>query len=888
MKKYPNPVIKGLLTALMFMMLIVTAFGFIVTAAALSGEVYTTDKAQLRTDITENLADWMQRHLPAVPSSTLIRLLVFALDVVYALRYAAPVITVAGFLLTVLLFCLLMRAAGHRNGAQEITYGKFDRLPFEIAAFLMIGIPVGIHLTLYAFTRGTLFDSWYFNTDQVEIPMFILLLSPFVYALCHTFAVRLKARMFWKTTLVYRIFWKLPARLIRSVKNAGKTDENGNVVPQWYDKVPLEIAAAVLLVLPFPLMVFLHDVLFRDIRNNYHFYQIQVNQRSASVPLGYYLYELLSAVSWLIVPLMLVGYLYLVYLLAYTVSVRLKCGTLWTNTLTYRFWKWLKKMFRHLNHAGRRNEAGELIPTWFDKIPLEIVLLAAFLLGLLMIYICDMLLDFIYSDLFAFVYLILCGAAMLYGLAYVVSVRIQLGTLWTNILVYRFWKWLKKMFRHLNHAGHRNEAGELVPQWYDRIPLEIVLLAVFLLGLLTLYVTDYLENYFWNDFISPLILLIYGAAILYGLVYLISVRLQLGTLWTNTLVYRISRKCSGLYPRICRSLPLMWRTVLAVVLYCIFTFLIFAFFVDPWEIVPALLIWFSLTWAAGALLIYSSWATHTVTQVIRDMADGNIHKKTDPSKLFFVFRKQAEGLNSLGDGLQAAVEAQMKSERLKTELITNVSHDIKTPLTSIINYSDLLLAELGREIQPDGKAAEYANTIYRHSLRLKKLTEDLVEASKASSGAITVNFERIELNQMLRQAVGEYAERLTAAGLTPVFRFTEEDVFISADGRLLWRVFDNLLSNIVKYSMDGTRVYITLTQTGDRAIVSFKNISRDTLDIDPSELMERFVRGDASRHSEGSGLGLNIALSLCDRMNGRLELACDGDLFRADVEFPVI
>jgi len=277
------------------------------------------------------------------------------------------------------------------------------------------------------------------------------------------------------------------------------------------------------------------------------------------------------------------------------------------------------------------------------------------------------------------------------------------------------------------------------------------------------------------------------------------------------------------------------------------------------------------------------------------MADGNIHKKTDPSKLFFVFRKQAEGLNSLGDGLQAAVEAQMKSERLKTELITNVSHDIKTPLTSIINYSDLLLAETGREIQPDGKAAEYAETIYRHSLRLKKLTEDLVEASKAASGAITVNFERIELNQMLRQAVGEYAERLTAAGLTPVFRGSgisgtsaEEEIFISADGRLLWRVFDNLLSNIVKYSMEGTRVYITLTKNGDRAVVSFKNISRDTLDIDPAELMERFVRGDASRHSEGSGLGLNIALSLCDRMNGRLELACDGDLFRADVEFPVI
>ncbi len=783
MKKYPNSVIKGLMTALLFLMVIVTIFGFIITATALAGDVYTTEKSQLRAEVTGDIAEWSQRHLPAIPASTLIRLIVFAVDTVYALRYAAPVITAAGFVLTVLLFCLLMRAAGHKNGAQEITCGKFDRLPFEIAALSMIGIPVGIHLMLYAFTQGTLFENWYFNADPIEIPMFILLLSPFVYALCHTFAVRLKSRTFWKTTLVYRIFWKLPKRLIRSVKNAGKTDESGNIVPQWYDRIPLEIVAAVLFILPFLFTVFLHDVVFWDIIVSFRNYRNSLIVRGM-IPVGYYIYELFSDCGWIIVLAVAVT---LLWLFSYTVSVRYKCGTLWTNTLTYRFWKWLKKMFRHLNHAGKRNEAGELVPMWFDRIPLEIVLFAAVLLGLLVLIIGDMLLDFIYSDLFAFLYLLLCGAVMLYGLAYIASVR-----------------------------------------------------------------------------------------------------LQLGTLWTNTIIYRIYKKCSGVLPRICHSLPLTWRTVLAVVLYLFFTFLIFAFSIDPRSILFPLVLWFLLTALLGVLLIYGSWATHTVTQAIRDMADGNIHKKTDPSKLFFIFRKQAEGLNSLGDGLQAAVEAQMKSERLKTELITNVSHDIKTPLTSIINYSDLLLAEMGREIQPDGKAAEYANTIYRHSLRLKKLTEDLVEASKASSGAITVNFERIELNQMLRQAVGEYAERLTAAGLTPVFRFTEEDVFISADGRLLWRVFDNLLSNIVKYSMEGTRVYITLTKNGDQAIVSFKNISRDTLNIDPSELMERFVRGDTSRHSEGSGLGLNIALSLCDRMNGHLELACDGDLFRADVTFMVI
>ncbi|MBR5313501.1 MAG: HAMP domain-containing histidine kinase [Clostridia bacterium] len=780
MKKYPNSVMKGLLTALLFVMVAVTVFGFIVTAAAVSGDVYDTPQEELWETVGEslykNFRNWaMYEQIMSVVSD--------ALNVVYTLRYAAPFLCIGGLLLTVLLFCRLMRAAGHRNGAQEITLSKFDRIPFEIAAVLMIGIPVGIHLMLYTFTQGTLFERWYFGADPLELSVFVLLLSPFVYALCHTLAVRLKARTFWKSTLVYRIFWCLPKRLASSVKNAGRRDEAGNIVLQWYDKIPLEIVAAVLLVLPFPFEVFLHDVVLSDFLvslRNYRNAQLLRGVR----PFGYYIYSFFNNFSWIFV---LTAAVILLWLFAYTVSVRIKCGTLWTNTLTYRLRKLLKTLFRHLNHAGRRNGSGEVIPTWIDKIPLEIVLLAAFLLGVLVLWIADWLIYTIRADFVAFLFLLIGWGTLLYGLAYLISVRIQLSTL-----------------------------------------------------------------------------------------------------WTNTLVYRIYKKCSGVLPRICRSIPLTWRTGLAVVLYMFITFLILAFSVDPRDIAFALILWFPMTLLFGALLIYGSWATHTITQILRDMAGGNIHKKTDPSKFRFIFRKQAEHLNSLGDGLQAAVQAQMKSERLKTELITNVSHDIKTPLTSIINYSDLLLAELGHEIQPDGKAAEYAETIHRHSLRLKKLTEDLVEASKAASGAITVNFERIELNQMLRQAVGEYEERLTAAGLTPVCRFTDEDVFLSADGRLLWRVFDNLLSNIVKYSLEGTRVYITLTKTGDRAAVSFKNISRDTLNVDVSELMERFVRGDASRHSEGSGLGLNIALSLCERMNGRLTLACDGDLFRADAEFPTI
>ncbi|MBO5127481.1 MAG: hypothetical protein J6D10_07915, partial [Clostridia bacterium] len=547
MKKYPNSVMKGFLTALLFVMVIVTVSGFLITAAALSGEVYTMPKEALLTTVSNNLhrsfRQWEIYDL-------VFRLVTAAVEVVYLLRYAAPVLCIGGFILTVLFFCLLMRSAGHRNGAQDITLSKFDRMPFEPAAVLMIGIPVLLHLTVYVLFDNTTLGRWFFLADPMEFSVFALLLSPFVYALCHTFAVRCKSKTLWTNTLIYRYLWQIPGRLIRSVRNAGKRDESGNIVPQWYDRIPLEIVAGVLLILPIPVYVGLHDVLRRT-----------------------FLWTILFDWPVTAVPIFLAAVVTLLWLFAYTVSVRYKCGTLWTNTLIYRFWKLLKFLFRHLNHAGKRNESGELIPMWYDRIPLEIVLLAAFLLGLLAWCLADWL---------------------IYG-----------------------------------------------------VPDLIVI---------------------------PSLLLCWGA-LLYGLAYLISIRIQLGTLWTNTIIFWISRKCTGLYPRFCRSLPLMWRTVLAVVLYCVFSFLMFAFCVDPWEIAPALLIWFALTWAAGALLIYGSWATHTVTQAIRDMANGNIHKKTDPSNLFFIFRKQAEGLNSLGDGLQAAVQAQMKSERFKTELITNVSHD---------------------------------------------------------------------------------------------------------------------------------------------------------------------------------------------------------------------
>ena len=241
----------------------------------------------------------------------------------------------------------------------------------------------------------------------------------------------------------------------------------------------------------------------------------------------------------------------------------------------------------------------------------------------------------------------------------------------------------------------------------------------------------------------------------------------------------------------------------------------------------------------------------------------------------------ANDLNHIRDGLNAAVAERMKSERFRTELITNVSHDIKTPLTSIINYVDLLEKE-----EPENeKVREYVQVLSRQSGRLKKLIDDLIEASKASTGNLPVVKEPCELGVLLDQTVGEYGERLAAAGLELVLSRPEEPVTILADGRLLWRVLDNLFQNVTKYAQPGTRFYLDVTDAPDRVELALKNISRQALNIPAEELMERFVRGDASRSTEGSGLGLSIARSLTQLQGGQMDLTVDGDLFKVTLSF---
>ena len=296
-------------------------------------------------------------------------------------------------------------------------------------------------------------------------------------------------------------------------------------------------------------------------------------------------------------------------------------------------------------------------------------------------------------------------------------------------------------------------------------------------------------------------------------------------------------------------------------------------------------IFFTLLFLAAdvVLILYGARSFGMLMENTRRMSRGDLNIKVDDKQMVGVFRDFAEDLNALAGVAVAAAQKQLKSERMKTELITNVSHDIKTPLTSIINYVDLL-----QRPHTQQEEAAYLEVLNRQSQRLKKLIEDLMEMSKANTGNMTVEITEVNAVESVNQALGEFADKLDRAQLIPVFRHTEEAVYMRADGRLVWRVLSNLLSNAVKYAMPGTRLYVDLLETEGKVILSLKNISREELNLEADELMERFVRGDDSRNTEGSGLGLNIAKSLMELQKGQLQLLVDGDLFKVTLIFPSI
>ncbi len=267
----------------------------------------------------------------------------------------------------------------------------------------------------------------------------------------------------------------------------------------------------------------------------------------------------------------------------------------------------------------------------------------------------------------------------------------------------------------------------------------------------------------------------------------------------------------------------------------------------------------------------------------RRMAGGDLDTKIDTHHMFFEFKRHGEYLNQIQEGMSIALKEQLKSEHFKTELITNVSHDIKTPLTSLINYVDLLQ----KKNNTDEQRNEYLSVLERQAARLKKLIEDLIEASKASTGNLTVNMETCNIQILLTQTTGEFEEKINANQLDLVIREPGAPVNVLADNRYLWRIFDNLMNNICKYTQPDTRVYIDLETDNKTAHIIFRNISRYPLDFSGDELMERFVRGDVSRNTEGNGLGLSIARSLAESMKGSLNIYTDGDLFKVVVSFPL-
>lgn len=284
------------------------------------------------------------------------------------------------------------------------------------------------------------------------------------------------------------------------------------------------------------------------------------------------------------------------------------------------------------------------------------------------------------------------------------------------------------------------------------------------------------------------------------------------------------------------------------------------------------------------LVLYFAGDLKDLENAGKRMASGDFSQKVNPKKLLPFLRPHAHALNSLGDGMTIAVENQLKSERMKTELITNVSHDLKTPLTSIINYANLI----ANEPTDNEKITEYSEVLVRQSTKLKRLIEDLVEASKAATGNLEVELAPCDASVFVTQTAGEFEDRLASSDLTLVTSLPEEEVRIMADGRRMWRIFDNLMNNACKYALPGTRVYLSLEKYNQNAVIIFKNISKEPLNMSEEALMERFTRGDSSRNTEGNGLGLSIAKSMAELQNGRLHVSIDGDLFKATLLFPLL
>ena len=432
-------------------------------------------------------------------------------------------------------------------------------------------------------------------------------------------------------------------------------------------------------------------------------------------------------------------------------------------------------------------------------------------------------------------------------------------------------------------AGHKQNHSEIVLAGIDLFPFDLMTVLMIILTIICMpAVSAILEQAYGIDQLNvqmaETLMLVFLAWSLVFFTYLMSLarRVKTGTVRKGTLIGWIWRRMVWFGKFLGSLIPEFWQRLLVYILYLIMQIAASAAIGGNGEI-----LFFMVSAVIGGVALHSLWMQKQTCTAAEEICGGNLNYQVPErtiSRMYGGMRRQAEYLNRISDTVSHAVDEQVKSERLKTELIANVGHDIRTPLTSIINYVDLL----GREHTPE-QEKEYVAVLSRQTERLRKLTEDVLEFSKADSGNVDVHLEKTSVAEIVDQAYGEYEEKMTSANLETVIN-VPEDLYVTADGKLLWRVLRNLLSNAAKYSAPHSRVYISAQELGDgQAVIEIKNMSREKLNISADELMERFIRGDSSRHSEGSGLGLDIARSLSSLMGGKLNIQIDGDLFKASV-----
>lgn len=433
-------------------------------------------------------------------------------------------------------------------------------------------------------------------------------------------------------------------------------------------------------------------------------------------------------------------------------------------------------------------------------------------------------------------------------------------------------------------AGHKKDQKQVQGSFLCKVPADlftVICLAAessLAVGISLLGNAGSPDNYVFYA-AAMFFLLLCGGWLALGYLLDFAVRIKLGKWWRNTLIYKVLRSIYRGWNKVGENKSILWKGLAIFLGVNFLEVLIFVVFgVDYSKI---MIVWFAekavILFVGGEVLIQMK----RLQEGGKHIAEGDLDYQINTEHMLPALKEHAADLNRINEGVSKAVNEKMKSERFKTELITNVSHDIKTPLTSIINYVDLLEKE---EI-PNENAKEYLEVLERQSARLKKLIEDLIEASKASSGSLSVNLEKLEAGVFLVQTVGEFKEKTEKNKLDLQIKKPEEPIYIMADGRHFWRVIDNLMNNICKYAQPETRVYINLEQTGEKVQITFRNTSRYPLNISSEELMERFVRGDSSRNTEGNGLGLSIAGSLMELMHGKMQLFVDGDLFKVVLEF---